>query len=182
MGDRKQFDGQDRLSETELWGSVYRRLLVWAIRSHGLNPADAEEVVQEAIRQFLTAGGATVDGAGSLLRGVGSRINGLIANRRRKKAFILTSDGATPEPENGDEGRVEERLINDDWSRKATSLLLDRIDKDKILFSMIEKMADGLETPSELADALRLDAQDIYNARRRLNTHVAAVTAAMEDS
>lgn len=183
QGDEKKQAKQAGPSEEELWRLAYRRLVLWTVKRHRLNAADAEEVVQEAIRQFLTAGGTAEGGLGELLKTLGSRINGIVVNRRRKKAtsaILPTHDGL--DPEQGDDGRVEEQLINNDWFRKAIGLLLERIEEDSMLLSMIMKMADGIRAPAQLAVELQVDVNDVYNANRRLGAHVAAVKASMEGS
>lgn len=180
MGDRQHLTRQDQLSENNLWGDVYKRLCVWVVKKHRLIPADAEEIVQEGIEQFLAAGGNIADTRPNLLRGVGSRCNGLINNRHRKKALkaiCLTADGV--DPDNDDGGQAEKRLINDNWEQKAMSLLLERIENDEVAFSVLSQMVDGLEKPAELAKALGLDVVVVNNARRRLNGHVAAIKAAI---
>lgn len=170
-------------NEHELWGVAYRRLVGWTVRRHGLDPTDAQDVVQGGIEQYLEAGGTAHGGLDELLRGIGSRINGIVVNLRRKKALKavgLTKDGLAPE--HGDEGREEERLLDDDWAHKAIGLLVDRLSDDEVLFEMLCKMEDGLETPAELSEALGVDVRAVYKARRRLKGHAEAVRAQMEGS
>src|SRR5690606_2505852 len=70
-----------------LWRLAFKKLVPWATKRHRLNPSDAEEMVQDAIRQFLHAGGqADPENPKQLLQALGSRINGLAVNRRRYDA------------------------------------------------------------------------------------------------
>jgi DNA-directed RNA polymerase specialized sigma24 family protein len=181
LENKQQSAKHDQLSETEILKTVYQQLLAWTIKRHCSNLADAQEVLQEAIKQFINAGGNMADSSENLLNAIRSRINGVANNRRRhkaSKAVNLSADGT--DPENDDDGLYEERLVDNDWIRKSMDLLLDRIGNDDILFSMLEKMTDGFESPAEIAEALKVDVKQIYNASRRLNSHVAAVKARME--
>src|SRR5262245_60704361 len=151
------------------------------MRRHRLPAADAEEVVQDAIRQFLEAGGIVDPGhPKDLLTALGSRINGLAVNIRRKKALLFvrpTRDGVLPDSESVG---GEERVINDMVAQSGMKLLLERVEDDELLSSMVSKIAEGVEDPSELANVLGRDVHEVYNARRRLNARVAAVKMIME--
>lgn len=168
--------------EDELWGLAFKRLVLWTVKKHRLSPADAEETVQEAVRLFLEAGGvADPADPKALLHALGSNINGIAVNRRRKKALhavTLTADGAATEPE--DPPDVEQKIMNAEIARRAVSALLDRVADDELLFSLVIQTAEGVEDPADQAKVLNRSIQDIYNARRRLKAHIQAVKDLME--
>lgn len=179
---REQIKQADR-SDGFLWEQAYPRLVGWSVKRHRLGVEEAKEVVQEAIKQFLDAGGTADGDLRRLLEAVGSRINGVVINLHRKKvtkAVGVTEDGVVPEV--GDEGQAVERVFSKDWASNAVGRLLERIGEDEVLTSMVMKMVEGIEAPSELAQALGVDVRVVYNARRRLAAHVAAVRTSMEDS
>ncbi|MEZ4446996.1 MAG: hypothetical protein R3B72_48400 [Polyangiaceae bacterium] len=144
-----------------------------------LAPQDAVDVVQEAIAQFLASPAG--DGEltpGELMMGVGSRINGVMANRRRKqidRAARPTSDGALPE--RSDDGETEARLLGKAHAEKALGLLLARVAGDRLL---TEAVLAADSKPAELADRLGVTPEAIYNARRRLDKHVQALRLELE--
>lgn len=170
------------LTEDELWALAFKRLVPWAVKRHGLNPADAEEMVQDAIKQFLASGGvADPSNPQALLQALGSRINGLAVNRRRKKAeraFTLTADGEPAEPD--DPPDPEQRIVGDDVARRAVSALFERVGNDEVVFWIVTQMSEGVDEPADHAKALGLDVREVYNARRRLKTHVEAIKKLME--
>lgn len=170
-------------AEDELWRLAFKKLVFWSMKKHRLNPADAEEVVQEAIRQFLAAGG-TPDPADpkGLLLGVGSRVNGIAVDRRRKKAskaVTLTADGSAAEPDDPPLD-PEQSIINDDVARKAVSALLDRAQGDDLVIGVVMQTAEGVEAAADQAKALQVDVGEVYNARRRLKDHVDAIKKLVE--
>lgn len=178
--------GDDRDKE-QLWAAVYGRLVGWTVNKKRLEPKEADEVVREAITQFVAANNNHGDlGERDLLRGVGSCINGNLRNRRRKKiekATSLSTDGVLPEQ--NDHGLVEADLITADLARRAVSALLDRVTEaeadDDLLPRMVLAMIDGHVKPRELATHLGVGIGDVYNARKRLARHVAAVKSEMGD-
>lgn len=171
-----------RTEDDALWKSASFRLVAWTARRHRLDAAEAEDTVQEAIQQFIRAGGAAdpTDLEG-LLASVGSRINGIINNKRRKKAHRavgLTDDGAPAELD--DPPDQEEMLADASFGRKAIGVLLERVEGDDLLSAMVMQMAEGVEEPADLAKVLGRKVHDVYNARRRLKAHVEAVKKIME--
>lgn len=170
------------MTEDQLWQLAFKKLVIWTVKRHRMNAADAEETVQEATRLFLKAGG-TADPANpkALLEALGSNINGIAVNRRRKKtalAVTLTSDGESAELDEPDD--PEQRILNDDFARRAISTLLERIEEDELATAIVMQMIDGVEDAADQAKALGRRIQDVYNARRRLKTHREAVEKLME--
>jgi len=148
-----------------------------------MNQADAEETVQEAIRIFLQAGGAADPAdAQAFLLSLGSSINGIVANRLRKKADLavqLTEDGSESEPDHPSD--PEALIVGADAARKAVSLLLDRATDDSIVSDIIVYTTEGVEDPADQAKAIGCSILEVYNGRRRLKVHVDAVRKTMED-
>ena len=99
MGERKE---GNTAAEGELWREVFTRLVPWTMRRHRVNVADAEEVVQDAVRLFVKSGAtADTNDLGGLLAALRSPINGIAVDRRRKKAALavsVTADGDPAEP------------------------------------------------------------------------------------
>lgn len=111
------------MTEDELWRLAFKRLVVWTAKKHRMNPADAEETVQDAIRLYIAAGGrADPTNPKALLDALGSNINGIAVNRRRKKAELAVSLTADGEPvERHDPPNPEQQFVDDDIARKAVS-------------------------------------------------------------
>jgi hypothetical protein len=170
------------MTEDELWQFAIKRLVAWTVRRHRMNPADAEETVQGAIRLFLKADGqADPANPKALLDALGSKINGIAVNWRRKKAELavhLTADGADAELE--DPPGAEQRIVDDQIARKAISALLERIEDDELAMAIVMQTIEGVENPADQAKAIGRDVQEVYNARRRLKTHVETVRQLME--
>lgn len=152
------------------------------MKRHRMGPDDAEETVQAAIQQFLAAGGvADPARPRELLHALGSRVNGIAVNHRRKRAnqaIALTKDGDEPDAE--DETTGEARLVRDDHARRTLAALVEDVRGDTLLAAMLHHMIDGIDEPAELARALAVDVREVYNARRRLKMRVEAVTKRTE--
>jgi hypothetical protein len=168
----------------ELWKLAFKRLVPWTMKTHRVDKADAEETVQEGIRQFLAAGGdADPAEPKALLQALGSRINGVMVDRRRKKAaraVALTADGSPAEAV--DPGNFERELLDDDLVRKAVSALLERLEGDELATAVLMQMSEGVDDADTQAKALGRDVRDVYKARRRLKTHAEAVEKLMGGS
>lgn len=157
---------------------AYPRLVGWTIKRHRVAPEDAEEVVQEAIAQLYEAEadvGLDIKGA---LDAAGSRINGIMRNRRTKKIDKIinpTSNGTLPDPHDG--GDPEARIGGRQWASRAITLLLERVEGDETLEGVV---MNGDGTPRDVAAELGVEVAAVYNARRRLKAHVAAVRDELE--
>lgn len=166
----------------DIWGRAVRRLVPWTVRRHRVTPADAEEFVQEGIAQLIRSS-ANVDTGNfeTLLAAIGSRVNGIAVNARRKKAVrsvLLTRDGSFEDSD--DDGAFEESLVDADVARRAVNALLERVAEDGLVFSIIGLMADEVYKPADQAKQLDCAVSEVYNARRRLNEHVDQVRKLME--
>ena len=178
----KATTGSKPSSLDDVWVRVFRRLVPWAARRHRVTATEAEDLVQEGIAQLIRSEGK-IDTAdfGALLRAVGSRVNGVAVNLRRKKAaraVLLTSTGSFDERDDANE--FAERLLDNDLARRAVNAVLDRLTHDELAFSVLGLMAEEVYEPAEQARQLHLDVADIYNARRRLDGHAKAVRDLME--
>ena len=71
------------------WGDMFKRLFAYGTGQMRLNPSDAEQVAQEAIRRFLDPMYADWDQKKepSLLLHLGSIFNGVARNMRVKRGF-----------------------------------------------------------------------------------------------
>jgi DNA-directed RNA polymerase specialized sigma24 family protein len=174
------------LTEAELWGLTFKRLVLWTVRKHRVNVSDAEEIVQDAIRLFLRAGGV-VDTANprALFLAIGSGVNGIAVNMRRKKSsrmVALTDDGflsdldQVPAAADG----PEQRMIEDQLARRRTAAMLKRVQGDELALGILTLMAEGVSEPAEQAKALGHPVAEVYNARRRLKSHADTVAKLME--
>jgi hypothetical protein len=61
---------------------------------------------------------------------------------------------------------------------------LDRVGDDPMVTDLIFLMADGIDRPADQAAHLRCERKAVYNAIRRLDSHVASLRAnlALEDA
>lgn len=180
-------EGVDDLEDEFNWGEVHKRLLAYTVRKLGRQPfADAEELVQEALRQFFDSeyyDWARVDGDGldELLMDLGSRVNGLLSNywKKRKRRGVSVpidcdhkAEGVSP----------EDRATNANEVTHAVNILLDRVADDEMAVEVLLKMAEGFRHAGDIAEALGVEAKEVYNARRRLRPHIDAVEAELEGS
>jgi hypothetical protein len=172
------------ITEDDLWKTAFKRLVPWTLKTHKMNAADAEETVQEAIRLFLTAGGqANTTDPQALLKALGSQINGIAVNLRRKKARLtvqLIKDGsADPIPDCS--ATPERRAIDSQIAVRAVSTLLDRVAGDDLATAIVMEMSEENDIPAEQAKNISCDIAQVYNGRRRLKGHVDAVGRLMEE-
>lgn len=165
--------------DDELWKLAFKRLILWTMKAHRVNEADAEETVQEGIRQFLAAGGvADPADPEALLNTLRSRINGIMVNHRRKKAaraVTLTADGSPAE--GVDPGDCEQDLLDKNLASKAVSALLERLDGNELATAVLMLMLDGVDDANAQANALGRDVKAVYGARRQLKDHHAKAIA-----
>ena len=180
MGERTKQSTEK--SEDELWQLAYVRLVPWTIKAHRVNLADAEEMVQDAIRLFLKAGCAIdIHDEAGFLQKLGSNVNGIAVNRRRKKALVsvnLTKDGSPTEP--GEHFDAEQIIVSEDQAKKSVTALLERVQGDELVFAIVMQMVDGVDEAAAQAQTLGVNVTEIYKARRRLKAHADAIEKLME--
>lgn len=109
------------------WGDVFERLCAYGMGRMRLNPADAEQVAQEALRRFLDPAYAAWDRAKepNLLRHLGSIFNGIVRDMRTKRAFNrerMSSDGAHPDADDPTQSQAD-RLVLADQGRRGRELV-----------------------------------------------------------
>jgi DNA-directed RNA polymerase specialized sigma24 family protein len=172
----------DDVADDHDWGETYRRLLAYSINRLGrASLADAEQITQEALAQLFDHEHYDwdPDGGVALIDDLGSRVNGLVSNLRRKDRrrgihVELEDDvagGGSPSPET--------RAADGEEARQAVADLLSRVDGDNVCEDVVLHMADGLDRPADVAAKTGRDVREIYNARRRLLPHIAAVAATL---
>ena len=168
------------------WGEAYKRLFAYAVSKLGRSRStDAEEIAQEAIRQFFDPEHydwerSDGDGLDELLRDLGSRVNGLVSNywkkrKRRGDWAHLDTDppAATASP--------EVRVANAEDLQWAVNEVLDRIaENDELAGEVLLQMSEGVEHPGDIASVLGVGVKKVYNARRRLKPHIDAVARELE--
>lgn len=154
------------------WGEETLRLTGFAFRRLGRKHRlkDAEDLALEAIAQYLDPRNSP-DRSKSLRDVLGSIVNGLVKNLRRKEARWAGPPGdpddvlehvaaktLTPEEAVGFKEKVKRKM----------DALLDRVatvpEAEQILLLEIE----GVDEPSEQAQKLKVDIRDVYRARRKL--------------
>lgn len=159
------------------WRTIHKRLFTFAVRRHRLSPDDADEVVQQAILRFLDPAYVAYDPAvhGDVLRFLGSIVNSLVANQRRRPSTIpllvvvfehLTDTAPSP----------EDQAIGTEHAREVVALLLERTARDPIAGRLLTLLLEGVTDPEEQAAKLGVPVAEIKNAMRRLKTHLETLT------
>lgn len=159
------------------WRTIHKRLFTFAVRRHRLSPDDADEVVQQATLRFLDPAYVAYDPAvhGDVLRFLGSIVNSLVANRRRRPStapllvvvFEHVTDTA-PSP--------EDEAIANEHAREIVTLLLERTVHDRIAGRLLTLLLEGITDPEDQAAKLAVSIAEIKNAMRRLKTHLETIT------
>lgn len=165
------------------WADVSRRLSLFASRRLGRfgSAAEAEEIAQEAIRRFLDPDYASWDQAKepSLLRHLGSIVNGLVRNRSRRAKRRGASIQLEEEMHRSAEPLPDRRAAATMLASRGMALLRTRLANDDLCRQLLDLQIDGVTKASEQAATLGLEINDVYNARRRLAGHVATVREAL---
>lgn len=160
------------------WTAIRKRLVAFA-RRKGLAREDAEQVAQEAIGRVFDPAHAPYDPDvhGDLLRFLGSVVNGLISNLRKRRSYTPLSMQAVsalvetaPSP--------EDDAIAREQARDVVEALLERTADDPIAHRILALMREGVMTPIEQAARLGVPISEIYKAKRRLKTHSGAIRKA----
>ncbi len=169
------------------WGVVAMRLTVYAYRRLkriGVDDASlAEDYASEAIRRHFDDTYADWNGEDPLLHHLGSVVNGLVSNLRRKRARRPThhelDERRAMDGPNQDED-PEEQAGRKELAELALEALRERLDGDDVAYGVIEQLLVGEDRPRAIAAALELDVREVYNANRRLKKHYAAVRAELD--
>lgn len=165
------------------WANVSRRLTLFAIRRLGRygSTAEAEEIAQEAIRRFLDPDYASWDQQKepSLLRHLGSIVNGLIRNRAQRVQRRGVAIQLDEEMHTSSQSSPDDRAAAGILASRSMELLRARLGNDDVCRQLLELQIEGTTKASEQATRLGLAITGVYNARRRLAGHVAAVREAL---
>ncbi len=159
-------DAFDDFFATVDWGEITLRLTLFAVR-RGVPPDDAEEVVQEAFSQLFDPDykewSPDVPSVASLMRHLGSTVNGIIMNKRRRQgrwgpavdlARVKLSNGVTADRERH----------SADWQCEV----LGRLDGDDDACSIFYLIVDDVPKAADEAAELGWPVARVYEARRRL--------------
>ncbi|MFT3693985.1 MAG: hypothetical protein QM831_12650 [Kofleriaceae bacterium] len=163
-------DFADALARAD-WGNVSRRLTLYAKRRMGAaTMTEAEDVAAEAIRQVLDPMYRAWDPQReTLLWHLQSNVNGIVANRSRKKS------------------RTQERLhdfqerpdvlgptvaVDDEPDDSLLTLHAYAEDRgDQLACDIITQALQGVVSPKEVALSLGVPPQKVYDARQRLKRY-----------
>ena len=159
------------------WSRVLPRLTAFALRrlARGARLPDAEDIAREAIAQLYDPKYKKWDPAErDLLLDLGSRVNGIIQNRRRKKVEVL-GDEVDEVRALDAERRDSADPVRGIEARQTLDRLLARVSKDELVEQILLLMTDGVFKAAAQAEALKRPIKDIYNARRRLVDHVESI-------
>lgn len=162
------------------WNDVSRRLTDFARWRLGwdANIADAEEIAQEAIRIVLDPDFREYNPAEEdLMWHLQSNVNGLINNRRKKKA-LAKEQLRDLQPETSDERfhqdnpgvkRVKERAVLEVLHDFAEAR------GDEHAQTVVMDALSGDFDDAETAAKLNVPVQKVYDARQRLKRYLAAI-------
>jgi hypothetical protein len=164
------------------WRRTYEQLVAYGRRRHRLLLEDAQQVAQEAIRRFFdpTYLGYDSELHGSVLRFLGSIVNGIVSNERQRgssaKSFLgFANEQEMPSP--------EEDAIARERFNQVVAKLMERTTRDHIARKLLAVMLEGVEGIEREAEKVGVSAaEEIEKARRRLKAHVEAITNSLGEN
>jgi hypothetical protein len=166
------------------WGEMFERLFAYGTSKMRMNPADAEQVAQEALRRFVDPkyAGWDREKEPSLFRHLGSIFNGVVRDMRTKKGFNQERPSSDGDPPGGPDGAPspEERVLLADQIRLAVGRMLELSAGKKLVQDVIMLMAEEVDEAAEQAKRLGLPVARIYEARRSVTELVEVVRAELE--
>lgn len=177
--------GDDRaepLPESIDWKSTSEQLVAFARRRHRLTAEEAEQDAQEAIRRFFDPDYVRFDPAahGTLLEFLGSIVNAIVANRRRRgsssKAFLGwgTDDGEPMTP--------EDIAIAREHAGRVVAKLVERTERAPVVARLLAVLLEGVEGIENEAERVGVSVAEIEKARRRLKAHVEVITNSLGEN
>jgi hypothetical protein len=171
----------DQLLAAQDWNSLTKRLTFFA--HHRLNRRSIEtarEIAQQALTRIWDPDYKDWDPSREdLFSHLRSVVNGLVSNFW--KSARERSEGLTAPDELARRATVDGRVVDGKLDAEAFLYeLLGRVEGDPIVTELIYLLSDGVDKPAEQALHLKCDRNDIYNANRRLSSHVAALQATFD--
>ncbi len=166
------------------WGELFQRLCAYGMGKMRLNPADAEQVAQEAIRRFLDPEHADWDCAKEpdLPRHLGSIFNGIVRDMRMRKGFNrerVAADGNEPDRSDPSPSQAD-RVALADQGRRGVDRMLELAAGKELVQSVIMLMAEEVDGAAEQARRLSVPVARIYEARRTISELVDVVRAELD--
>ena len=176
---------EELLAEQD-WDAITTQLVAFAFRRlHRRSLETAKEIAQEAITRIWDRGykAWNPEEQPSLLEHLGSVVNGIIRNqytaagtraeylREPERIARLADKTGTPYG-----GREDQRID----AGAFLSTIHARLACDSVAGQVLLSIADGIDRPREQAEYLKRPVGDIYNAKRRLLDHVAAIARNQE--
>lgn len=163
------------------WADVSFRLVAYARRRLGkkASPGDAEDLAQAAVARLFDPSkkGWDPDVEPDLFRFLGSVVNGLLVDRRRKRREVLGSDGDREEAPTQD---AETELAERQWRARAQRAVRRRLEGDALGERLFDLMLEGCSAPADQTAATGHPIDDIRNARKRLRRHCDAAALEVE--
>ena len=177
--------GDDRAApdlESIDWKWTYENLVAFGRRRHRLTSEQAEQDAQEAISRVFDPAYIRYDPAvhGTLLEFLGSIVNAIVANRRRRGSpakWFLGLEGDEEEPRS-----PEEHAIAKERFERVLVKLLERTKHDPIARKLLAVMLEGVEGIENEADRVGVTAAQIEKALRRLKAHVEVITNSLGEN
>ena len=170
------------------WEQIGKRLTLFAHRrlwSIGVDDvALAQDLAQEAISRLFDPNYAGWDQARQpvLLEFLGSVVNGLISNlrkKRRRRGAHLPLEGPGRPHLACECAGAETRVSQADELTRIWALLQQELQGDPLAVQVLELTIEGCERPRHQAAALGVDVERIYQARRRLRRCIEGARAAL---
>ena len=189
----------------EEWRVITKRLTIYAscrlARLHwrGLRVKAGQSVVKgnEACDLAADAILSVIDGTRTwnrvaypdlyeFLKGaVDSKVSALVESAENRKSRLAPVNPKTGEPATADEfpsgSLTPAQIIEDaDWKEKFQSALVKELSTDELCLGMFDCLHAGITDRSEMAEMLEVTVADIYNAQKRMNRKIEAVTKRLE--
>lgn len=165
------------------WKIISKQLALYAQRRLGGKMDRANEIAQEAITQVFDPAYVRWDPEKqSLEEHLGSVVNGLVINDKRKRRKRRTIDDELQDLQKSVD-TPEEDFIDNDVRERALARLTESVAGDELASAVVDAVVtDGIEEPAKQAEALNQPIQRIYNARRRIVAHCDRIAREMNES
>lgn len=176
-------DFQNRAAWEQL-AERFRRPLLRFVERLGLSPAEADDVLQEALLAFAQAvrSGAYQPERGRLSRYLfGITYRQALALRRARGRGAAGRAGELP-TELADE-QTASGTWDEEWERAMLEQCLEQVrtETDELNFAAFNLVVAGDKTPAEAAEALGIPVKQVYNAKHRILQRVRELREQFED-